>query len=875
MSRVVFLLVILFSAACHVSQNKNRNPEVFQIPEDSISVSIPEDAIVVAPIPYRATSTIVNQLEHTKVEMSFDWQKEHAFGKAWITLHPHFYPTDSLTLDAKGFDLHEVAMVQGGAKKPLKYRYDSLQIFLTLDKTYKKGEAYTVFISYTAKPSELAASTGNAITDDRGLYFVNADGKNPVVPRQLWTQGETESSSCWFPTIDKPNMKMTWELSMTVENEFITLSNGLLTSSKPNNDGTRTDTWKLDQPFAPYLVTMVAAPYAIVKDRWRNIEVNYYLEKPYEPYARNIFGNTPEMLEFYSNRLGVDYPWPKYAQVVVREFVTGAMENVTATTHGAFLLQTSREMIDGNNEDVIAHEAFHQWFGDLVTTESWSNIALNEAFATYGEFLWNEYKYGSDEAEYRLDLDLKSYLANPENATNELVRYHYHSRDDLFDAVSYAKGGRTLHMLRKYLGDEAFFASLKLYLDENKYRAAEVDELRLAFEKVTGKDLHWFFNQWFFSAGHPVLNVTYHYLPEEKQVALTVEQLQESTTGNYIYELPVAVDVYSNGQSQRHQVTINERSQTVYLSCASKPDLVNFDAEKMLICRKTVVQSDTAYAFQFRHAPKFLDRLEALQHFSKNPSGVFASAVLEEALNDRFWYLRYAAVANLKPEVISADPELKYKVQSMAAGDPKSHVRGAALKQFGLLDDAESMAMLENAIRDSSYLVIGEALDAVLQRDSAKAFVLAQAFENEPSEEIRPIISAVYAPLADASKNDFFLNGISKSGRLVQYGMLSDYGTYLARFPENEAVVSKAIPFLTEIAKTNHTWWLRMKATMSLQALEQSMIERKNQLAGNQAGDHLQRVESLSNELSALSQLISEIKAGETDDRLRDLYGRN
>jgi aminopeptidase N len=189
-------------------------------------------------------------------------------------------------------------------------------------------------MDYTARPNEIEVQGSEAIQDARGLYFINHDGKDPSKPRQLWTQGETESNSCWFPTIDKPIMKMTTELSMTVENGFVSLSNGTMTSSKDNKDGTHTDTWTLDLPYAPYLVMMAAGPFAVVKDHWKNMEVNYYIDQNYEPYARDIFGHTPEMIDFFSKKLDVPYAWPKYSQVVVHDFVSGAMEK--CNSNGSF-----------------------------------------------------------------------------------------------------------------------------------------------------------------------------------------------------------------------------------------------------------------------------------------------------------------------------------------------------------------------------------------------------------------------------------------------------------------------------------------------------------------------------------------------------------
>ncbi|MGB5320799.1 MAG: M1 family metallopeptidase, partial [Lutimonas sp.] len=469
---------------------------------------------------YRGEREKVSDLVHTKLKVSFDFEKSQMPGEAWITLTPHFYNVNELELDAKAMLIHSIT----SNGKELKYTYDDRKLQIKLGNTYARGEEYTVYIKYTARPEEVKEAGSAAITDAKGLYFIDPLDTDPNKPTQVWTQGETEGSSCWFPTIDSPNQKTTQEIYMTVPNQYVTLSNGLLKEQTKNNDGTRTDYWKFDQKHAPYLFFMGVGEYSIVEDKWKDIPVDYYVEKEYEPYAKEIFGKTPEMLQFFSDYTGVDYIWPKYAQIVGRDYVSGAMENTTAVLHQERAYQTSGDLIDKNVwEYVIAHEAFHHWFGDLVTTESWSNLTVNESFANYSEYLWIEYKYGKDAADAHRHEEVEGYLS-PDNELKDLVRFHYNSREDMFDAVSYNKGGTILHMLRSYIGDDAFKAGMNKYLNDNKFGTGEAHQLRLAFEKVSGKDLNWFFNQWYFNNGHPKLDVKYVYSEDAKIVTVQIEQ---------------------------------------------------------------------------------------------------------------------------------------------------------------------------------------------------------------------------------------------------------------------------------------------------------------------------------------------------------------
>src|SRR5690349_4052350 len=533
---------------------------------------------------YRETATKINDLVHTKLDAKFDFTKSYMYGHAWITLQPHFYPTDSLRLDAKGMDIHKVAVIKNGKESPLKYDYDNWQLNIHLDKTYRGGEQYTVFIDYTSKPNEIKVQGSAAITDARGLYFINPDGKEKNKPTEIWTQGETEANSVWLPTIDKPNQKMTDEIAMTVPAKFVTLSNGKLVNQKKNVDGTRTDTWKMELPHAPYLLFMGVGDFAIIKDSYKGKEVSYYVDKEYASVARKIFGYTPEMIAFYSRITGVDYPWVKYSQITGHDYVSGAMENTTATLHSDVAQQDARELTDGNRwEDVIAHELFHQWFGDYVTTESWSNLTLNESFANYSEYLWNEYKYGKDAADAHNYSDMQGYLGSRSEA-KDLVRFYYGDKEDMFDAVSYNKGGRILHMLRNYVGDSAFFKALNLYLTTNKFKSAEAQQLRLAFEEVTGEDLNWFWNQWYYGSGHPKLAMDYVYDDAAGKVQVIVKQTQAS---GKVFRLPIAIDVYNGPAKERHKVWLENKTDTFSFTYKSRPDLVNVDGDKVLLCEKT------------------------------------------------------------------------------------------------------------------------------------------------------------------------------------------------------------------------------------------------------------------------------------------------
>lgn len=708
---------------------------------------------------YRAFATKINALVHTKLDAKFDYSKSQLNGKVWITLKPYFYATDSLELDAKGMAINKVEMVKGVKNIPLKFKYDNTFLKITLDKVYKNNENYTVYIEYIAKPNDLKSEGSAAITDAKGLYFINPKGEDKNKPTQIWTQGETEATSVWVPTIDRPNQKTTEEISMTVPAKYVTLSNGKLVSQIKNADGTRTDYWKMDLPHAPYLFFMGVGDYAVVKDLYKGKEVNYYVEKEYEKVAKKIFGNTPEMMKFFSEKVtGVEYPWNKYSQIVGRDYVSGAMENTTATLHQESAQQDARELVDGNGwEGTIAHELFHQWFGDYVTAESWSNLTVNESFANYSQVLWREYKYGKDAGDEENNNDMQGYLMSG-SQSKDLARFYYRDKEDMFDAVSYNKGGRILHMLRNYIGDDAFFKSLNKYLNTNKFGTGSAHKLRLAFEEVTGKDLNWFWNQWYFGSGHPLLDISYNYNADTKMLSVMMKQTQST---DKVFKLPFAIDVYLGSNKTRYNVWMNNKVDTFSFAVASKPNLVNVDADKILLCTKKESKTLAEYIHQYTYAGKYLDRKEALDYAAKKSSDSTAVKLLQKALNDPFAALKIKAIQALQNT--DMDAATIATIEVLAEKDASRLVRAEAIDALSSLKDKKYLSLFTKGTNDSSYSVAGASLEALALLDEKVASDLATKLSKLPAKgRLSTAISSIMVKYGDESAYDYIADNFDK-----------------------------------------------------------------------------------------------------------------
>lgn len=800
---------------------------------------------------YRATETVSTDLINTKLEVSFDWTKARLIGKETLTAKPHFYASDSLILDAKGMEIKSVSM--NGANRPFTYADDYLRI--KLDKTYTRTETYTVVIDYISKPNERTTGGSAAITSDKGLYFINPTGAEGNKMPQIWTQGETEASSVWFPTIDAPNVKTKQEIYITVDNKYTTLSNGKLVSSTKNVNGTRTDYWKQELPHSPYLFMMSVGEFKVVKDNYKRadgsmMEVNYYVEPEWEPYAKSIFGETPNMIAHFSKLLGVEYPWDKYSQIVVRDYVSGAMENTGAVVFGDYAYKNDRELLDANDQSTIAHELFHHWFGDLVTCESWSNLSLNESFANYSQYLWDEHKFGIDEADYQAIGEADGYFASAQQSGyHDLIWFEYPDKEAMFDGHSYNKGGRILHMLRNYIGDEAFFTALQNYLKTNAYKPAEFTQLRVAFEEVCGEDLNWFFNQWYLDKGHPTLKVDYTMTNSGQSISVLVEQKQ--TEEFRVFKLPVDITIFDDRGATTHRAWVDETAESLDFEVVGTVKNVIFDSKAMLLAKINETKDPSWYIHQYYNGPKrYLHRKQALQFGLKNKTAE-AEQLIIDALADPFWEIRSNAIE--KVSRLSAENKTKALeiVKGMAVNDPNSAVRTSAITLLATqLSSTDASTLLEERVKtDRSYTVVTTALNNLSKIDVSKAMALAKPLEAEKSSKMLSGISALYAKNGKAENYSFYENAF-KSSYLQGFdriGALNAFTFFLSN--QDVSLQQKALPIFENDA-VNGGMYAKMFIPQYIQYLKNSLNtkiesykadEDKAKNAGNTNGADMAR----------------------------------
>lgn len=855
-----FNLIIIFSflifSSCGLFQSFQKEPAIIDVGFEERDL----DTLFVQAPPkfstsffslnhYNPSAKRQNDLLHTKLDVRFDWSKQHVLGKATLDVKPYFYTTDKLILDAKGFDIHRVAMIKGKDTTSLYHQYNGEQLLVQLDAFYTREQTYTIFIDYTAKPNERESNGSAAITDDKGLYFINPLGDEKK-PQQIWTQGETEANSAWFPTIDKPNERCTQEIYITVKDKFKTLSNGTLQTSIKNKNGTRTDYWKINKPHAPYLFMLAVGDFSVVTETWNGKEISYWVEPEYEAHAKAIFSNTIEMLDFYSEKLGTDYEWSKYAQIVVRDFVSGAMENTTGVIFGDFVQKTTRELIDNHNEKIIAHELFHHWFGDLVTCESWANLPLNEAFANYGEYLWIEHKYGRDEADLHLFNELQGYLYTNDENLHDLIDYDYTNREDMFDAHSYNKGGAILHMLRNYVGDEAFFLSLQLYLKRFKFKSAEAHDLRLVFEEVTGEDLNWFFNQWFFAKGHPQLDVKYDYDTATQQAILEVEQIQNPAFHKAIYQLPLKINVYVGEAVITENIFINQRQQRFHFNVKQKPNLMVLDADRILVGTISENKTIDEYIYQYKNAPRFFDRYSALSALSTHKTEK-VQELQEEALNDDFWLIAYQAINSLEV----TDNNIQ-KLRELLF-HPHSQIRVGSVNKLKAARDEKLTAILLDAFsknNEQAYPVISARLNALQTLDQQAALKVAEQLKDETYPRIVNSVAEIFADTRDTKYLDFFYKNAVDIDGFYASKFFSLYTELLLK--ADKATIEKHTMLISTVAQEDGYNWKRYHAAKVIKS----------------ATDKFSSQSEMTDLVQQLDRYIAIIKASEKSNRIQNLY---
>jgi len=677
----------------------------------------------------------VCDIKHIKLELSFDFEGRKLFGVASTTLQPINDGLKYVDFDSVELNIKRVTL---GADMTLAFEQLGEKLRVYFDKPRKSDEELTVVISYEASPR-------------RGLYFIAPDDAYPTKPFQIWSQGQDEDSRHWFPCYDYPNEKATSEVIVTVPSKYFALSNGKLVSvAEDKKQKTKTYHWKQEIPHVTYLITLTVGEFIELKDSYDGIPLLYYVPPGREEDARRSFKNTPDMIKFFSEKTGIKYPYEKYAQIAVADFIFGGMENTSATTLTDRTLHDERAHLDFSSDPLVAHELAHQWFGDLLTCKDWSHAWLNEGFATYFEALYKEHQLGIDEFRQSMLEKAEVYFKeDKERYRRPIVTRVYYEPIELFDRHLYQKGAWVLHMLRFVLGEELFWKSIRHYANKFKGQTVQTSDFINAITEATGKNLEWFFDEWIYKAGHPEFKVEYHWDEEAKQAQISVSQKQTNNELTPIFEMPVEILFKTSKNTERFRVFLHEKEQRFYFPSAEKPLMVRFDPGNWILKTLDFPVPKELLFYQLKHDEDVTGRMQAAEGLAKLGTLEVIEALKETILEDEFWGVQAAAAKALG--TIHSGAARDALIGALAVKHPKA--RRAVVRALGeFKDELTANALLKVLEKDESYFVEAEAALALAKTKSPKAFeALQKALEKDSFDEvIRAHVFQGFGELRDA-----------------------------------------------------------------------------------------------------------------------------
>jgi aminopeptidase N len=802
-------------------------------------------------------------LQHLKLELSFDLPARKVLGTATLRMAPLAGDLREAALDSAGLAIESVTV----AGRPLAFRTTDDKLYLTLDRQYPGGAPVDVVIRYHAQPK-------------RGMFFVFPDKYHPDRPKQIWANGDTAGGNnrYWFPTYDFPNDRTTTEMLITVPAGWEAISNGKLVSTREDKAaGTATFHWLQDKPMSTYLVSLVAGEFEKSEESWK-VPVTYYVPRGRSGNVARTFGRTVQMLDFFSASIA-PYPWAKYAQALVDTF-GGGMENTSATTETTGALLDARDFEDRRNgtDSLIAHEMAHQWFGDLITCADWRHTWLNEGFATYFAALWEESAHGRDVYEW------KEMLAARGIVSGGRIPVVPRDGDDSNTAYStiYNKGGWTLHMVRGQLGDALFWKAIQHYTKKFSYRVVTTSDFVEAIAEATGQDLEWLFDQYVYKGGNPEFETFWDYDDAKHLLHLSVRQTGKADGKPDLFRVPVEIEALGDGGPRTFQLRLSKESEDFYFGLPDRPRTVLFDPRDIVLKTVTFKKPASEWIWQLEHAARALNRAEAAFALG-SLSGPNVTAALERAATaDGFYGVRIEAAGALGR---IGSEEARPALLKML-GDRNAEVRGAAANALGgLPKNADTISRLFDVARtDASFAVRRSALSAAVRLKPDKAIESVKPFldMDSPNQTMRATAIFGIEQIGDESMVPALLE-FGKSGNdgvrwaaLRAFGALgkgrqdvSDRLLEALDSPEKgdrQAAVSSlqrrretaALPALERLAATEALPGIRRSARAAADSLRAAEAPARPAVSGApSAGD----LTSLRNRVSELEKENKELKA--------------
>jgi len=751
------------------------------------------------------------QVEHICLNLKLDIPNQFVQGTCEISLTPIRNGISELTLDAVNLQISAVT-IQEVAQR---FEYDGEFLKIHLVNPTVTGQSIKIAIAYSVTQPQ------------RGIYFIQPTEFYPNKPTQVWTQGEDEDSRFWFPCFDYPGQLATSEIIVTVPESLMAISNGKLLDVKSEGH-TKIYHWYQQEIHPTYLMTLAVGDFLEIKDKWEDIEVNYYVDKSRtEQEARLSMGKTPRMIQFFSEKYGYRYAYPKYAQVCVADFIFGGMENTSTTLLTDRCVLDERAALDNRTtESLVAHELAHQWFGDLVVIKHWSHAWIKEGAATYAEVLWTEHEYGAIEAAYYRLGEARNYFAeDAERYRRPIVTHIYREAIELYDRHLYEKGGCVYHMLRTELGEELFWQAIHIFVQQNAHKTVETIDLLRAIEQASGKNLMPLFDQYVFRGGHPEYKLGYSWDSDNNLAKVTVSQTQDEL---FDLRIPIAFGFAEQSELKTFTIRIFEKEQALYFPLAQKPSYISFDHGNNYLKQVTLEYGLAELKAGLEFNPDPLAKIQYAEAIAKKGSLEAVKALEKALLAELFWGVRLEVAEAL------ASIKLDQAFTALAQGlnDSDARVRKTVIMGLAKTKTQVSLDLIKPILKngDPSYNV--EATAATCIGD------LAQVLSNQrPPDGVIQLLQTTLTEKAG-------WNEVVRSGAIAGLAKIKDSDQAL------ETILLYTAPAIPQP--------LRLAAIRALGTMGKSQSKPKTEQI-------LNRLEAIARESFFLTQVSVVIALGQID----------
>jgi len=673
------------------------------------------------------------EVKNLAIDITPDFKQRTIHGAVTLVFKPIARPLRQLPLDAVDLTIASVKsseQLQG-------WQHLNDKLTLTFAEPVPVDREVTITVDYSGQPVQ-------------GFYFRTPEMGYLPGDSHFFTQGEAIEARHWYPCFDAPNAKFTSEVTCHVPEDMTVISNGRQVSEIKEEAGLKAVRWVQDKPHTSYLIALTAGYFKKIEGMHRDVPLSFYTPASQIEHAASSFAGTSDMMEFFEKETGVNYPWAKYAQVCVNDFVAGGMENTSLTilTDGTLFPQETENI--RSSVGLVAHELAHQWFGDLVTCKDWSHLWLNEGFATYYAHLYEGHKFGHEEYLYGLYGDAQGILGQA-NDTKSIVYRKFDAPMEQFSYLAYPKGSWVLHMLRSQLGDELYRRCIKTYLERHKFGNVITEDLNAVIEELSGRSFDQFFDQWVYHAHHPELEINYAWEEPARLARVTVKQVQALSEQVMLFRFPLTLRFKVAGTTIDREIVVKEKEEDFSFPLAKAPEVVRVDPAYTLLAKVKFNIPDAMLKPMLADSEDVIGRVLAVAQCSGR-SDHESIQLLKDTLNQDPYYglrldasrgLRAAHTDEARDALLASTTQSDARVRRQVWGDLRGFYHESVL--------ASAQKALETERNPDILVELIGTLGAYPQTSTREAlitFLSSKSFRNELAGEAIATLRAQENPAA-------------------------------------------------------------------------------------------------------------------------------